>query len=475
MRNHFNPNIRVYRYISQLVVLFFTCAIQNVVFAAQHFSQQDVLHDFDELYQSLIDTHYDPFAYTPESEFQSHFKALRATINEPSYGKKDVVTLFQQLVSQLQNGHTEIEFPIDAYFAYVESGGTLFPLDLAFEEGKALVRANYSNQATLSAGTELHSINGVSMDKILSSIGRQISAERTYFERTKIEVYAFPRLYWQVYGEQKHFDIEVLKEGKLVSLAVNAIPAIEGFEMQREEVLDGTREITFLGEVAYLRPGHFSGNLNEFKMFIDDAFDDVKKANARELVIDIRNNGGGDDAFSDYVISYFADKPFKWYSRFSLRTSERLKHDTRLNRDTSQPYWASILAHPNGKRYAFDFDAYQPQPKDRRFTGRVWVLINRHSHSQAAVTAATIQDYLWGTIVGEESGDYPSLYASVFHYPLPKTQITVRIAKGHIIRPNGSEQERGVLPDILVRDHLLDESDEILGATLSHIVNSPRP
>ena len=82
------------------------------------------------------------------------------------------------------------------------------------------------------------------------------------------------------------------------------------------------------------------------------------------------------------------------------------------------------------------------------------------------MTAAQIQYYGFGTIVGEETGDYPTLYASVFRFPLPNTGVSVQVAKGYIVRVNGSTKEEGVIPDLFIRDHLLDEKDEILEGLL---------
>ena len=85
------------------------------------------------------------------------------------------------------------------------------------------------------------------------------------------------------------------------------------------------------------------------------------------------------------------------------------------------------------------------------------------------MTAAQIQDYQFGTIVGEETGEYPSLYASIFQYTLPKTNILVNVSKGYMVRVNGSEKEEGVIPDIFIKDHLLDEQDEILEGLVKEI------
>ena len=99
------------------------------------------------------------------------------------------------------------------------------------------------------------------------------------------------------------------------------------------------------------------------------------------------------------------------------------------------------------------------------------MLVNRQSYSQSTVTAAQIQDYKFGTIAGEETGEYPSLYASIYQYTLPETGISVNVSKGYMVRVNGSTEERGVIPDIFIIDHLLDEKDEILEGILD-LINS---
>ena len=100
------------------------------------------------------------------------------------------------------------------------------------------------------------------------------------------------------------------------------------------------------------------------------------------------------------------------------------------------------------------------------------MLVNRQSHSQATVTAAQIQDYGFATIVGEETGEYASLYASMFEFKLPNTRIPVSVSKGKMVRVSGSTKEEGVVPDIFIKDHLLDDTDEILEGLLEKISKS---
>ncbi|WP_034230028.1 S41 family peptidase [Aquimarina pacifica] len=433
------------------------------------FGQDEILEDLEYLKKSLEDAHYNLYSYTSKEAFLENYKNVKKSIIKDSVSLLQATTIFQKIISAANNGHTEIDFPGTSYRNYAYSGGTLFPLEIAFENNKYLIRKNFTDNPDIKIGSEILSINGVLMKDILAKIYPQVSAERTYFKNAKIEMYSFPRLYWQVFGKQDDFKIEILFNETVKKYSIKAVNLIEDYEMKRTEVLNSKMDLTFFDVSAYLNPGNFSGDEQKYQKFIDSAFVEVKKNNSKNLIIDLRNNAGGNDSFSDYLVSYFADKPFKWHSEFTLKTSKFLKEHTRKNNDTTAPFFRKILYHKDGDIYHYRFDQYQPQPKQKQFEGEVYVLVNRQSHSQSAVTASQIQDYKFGTIVGEETGDFPTLYASQFQYTLPNTKIAVKVSKGQIVRVNGSKKQEGVIPDIIIKDHLLDEEDEILKGLLEKL------
>lgn len=433
------------------------------------YGRNEVLEDLEYLNNSIKDAHYNVFAYTSKEDFSKNYQNVKQSITKDSLTLLQATTIFQKVISVVNNGHTEIDFPGASYGAYAYSGGTIFPLEIAFENNKSLIRKNFSNNPDIKVGSEILSINGVLMKDILAEIYPQVSAERTYFKNAKIEMYSFPRLYWQVFGKQDNFQIIIRSKGTEKKYSIKAVNLIEGYEIKRTEVLNAKMTLKFIDKSAYINPGNFSGDEQKYKRFIDSAFVEIKNRNSKNLIIDLRNNAGGNDSFSDYLVSYFADKPFKWNSEFTLKTSRFLKEHTRKHNDTTDAYFQKILLHKNGEIYNYEFDEYQPQTNQKRFSGEVYVLVNRQSHSQSAVTASQIQDYKFGTIVGEETGEFPSLYASQFQYTLPNTGIVVKVSKGQIVRVNGSKKEEGVIPDIMIKDHLLDEKDEILNGLLNKL------
>ena len=108
--------------------------------------------------------------------------------------------------------------------------------------------------------------------------------------------------------------------------------------------------------------------------------------------------------------------------------------------------------------------------QDERYTGQVFVLVNRHSYSNAVTVAATVQDYQFGTIIGEETSDLATTLGAMEHFELKHSQLKVGFPKAEIIRPNGNRDRRGVVPDILIQTPIVESSDDpVLKKAIQHI------
>ena len=450
------------------ILTFVAILIAGMSCVSQNFDRASVVSDLEYLRESLEQTHYDLFAFTSEKEFDANYEKVKASVTADSINLKEAISLFQSVISKANTGHAEIDFPITAYITYADGGGTIFPLELAFENGRSLIRKNHSDKE-LDIGVEVIAINGMAIEEILQKMYPFISAETKYFKQTKIEFWTFPRMFWQVFGEKETFKVTIQDAEGTRDVELKSVPVWEGYEQKRKDFMAPRLELDYIEDIAYLSIGSFGGDEEKFKKFIDSSFADIKAKNANRLILDLRNNNGGDNSQSDHLVSYFADKPFVWNSSFKLRSSAILKEQTRKNSDTTKPYFRRILDSKVGEVYEDKSDPVEPQASSKRFMGEVFVLVNRQSYSMSAVTAALIQDFEFGTIVGEETGDHPTLHASQFSYNLPRTGVVVKVPKGFMVRPGGGLERRGVVPDIQIKDHLLDEEDEILEELLKRL------
>ncbi|WP_347220140.1 S41 family peptidase [Chryseobacterium sp.] len=460
----------------KFTIFFFALLTGQIGISGQKLSKKDVEDDLAYLYHSLQEAHYNLYAYKNKSSYDSLYQSLKSEIKD-SMSMLETISTYQNLVSFADTGHCEIDFPAGSYIEYAKTGGTVFPIELAFENKKTFIRKNFSTNHQVGNGDQLISIDGIPIDDVLKEISPLISAERLYFKHSKIEFWSFPRLWFQKYGEKESWNLKIqTKNNLIINTQVRAITVMEYEEKRNGEIVDPKKSLKFYKNTAYLNPGSLSSptsdQLNLFKKYIDSSFEKIKEKQSFNLIIDLRNNPGGDNDCSDYLISYFAKKPFKWYSKFSVKTSKILKEHTRKVTDTTNSFSQTILNGRDGDILPIEFPFYVPVQKSKKFRGKVFILINRQTYSMAAVSAALIQDYKFGTLVGEETGDTPTLYASQFSFHLPKTKIEVKIPKGYIIRPNGSTLLKGTVPNILIYDHLLDEKDEILNELLLKLKES---
>ena len=194
------------------------------------------------------------------------------------------------------------------------------------------------------------------------------------------------------------------------------------------------------------------------------------KKKAKHLIVDLRGNPGGSNTFSDPMVAYFASRPFSFCSKFTVRTSQNTKESWKdISDSTLLELRTQILSHENGSRFEVSIPQYQPRKDSLRFGGKVYVLINRYTYSNATVTAAMIQDYGFGKLVGEATVDAPTVYGSIQNFRLPNTQMLVSYPKAFAIRPNGDSSFHGVVPDYQVKESILTDKDEILEYTLQLI------
>jgi C-terminal processing protease CtpA/Prc len=212
-------------------------------------------------------------------------------------------------------------------------------------------------------------------------------------------------------------------------------------------------------------PGEDPYDTEAFHAFIDQSFAQFIEAGAITLLIDLRDNPGGDNSFSDHMIAWFADEPFRFASDFRIRVSPET---TASNAARLRPDDADAITRRFANLYAqaqtgdiVRFEIPFTQPRDgERFTGRVFALVNRRSYSNAANVAAIIQDYGLGAIVGEPTADLVTTYGAMEHFTLPNTGLSVGYPKAFILRPNGDRRIGGVRPDIAITTPIAQAAED---------------
>lgn len=461
-------------------------------------SASQLRSDLDALYEAMQAASVDLYAYRSKEDFDAFYAGLRAGVTGPM-SRLEAALLFQRLAAFARIGHIRSNAWLGEVFAEFGKGARFAPIFIRVERDGRVVLTDHANaDASGPAGARLVAIDGEPIARILARTRNLISAERDYMADTLLEDF-FPPLFWAQNRDARAFDLDLVVNGDTRTVSVPAVTFGEframGSAVPSPATDFNARDYHMIGDtIAYLRPGPFGALEGEEPVdghpeaamvrFLDESFTAMIAAGARDLILDLRNNPGGDIAFSDPMIAWFAERPFRFASRFTLRASAPAKahYDRVAPEDPAEnpapdaaisPFLARLAAaeraQANGTLYPFEIPMVSPR-EGERFTGRVWVLINRKSYSNATSTAALIQDYGFGRILGEETADVPTSFASIFPYTLPGSAMSVDLAKSHFIRPGGDQRVRGVIPDTqLARQVVGSPQDTMLESALEVI------
>ncbi|WP_369934812.1 S41 family peptidase [Xanthomonas tesorieronis] len=441
--------------------------------------------DFATLYRTLREAHFDLYAHRPKADYDRAYRTMTASIRGPMTPVA-VATLFQKFVAYGRIGHARIDAPIVAFVTHLQGGGTLVPLFVRVDGDKVLLTEPAEASGTLRAGVEITAIDGVPIHAVLDRLSAYVSAERPYMAFAQMEE-SFPALLWLDRGVVASVSVTATIAGQSVTVPVPAVTLDQRKALDARYPNPGlatdfaARDYRVVAPgIAYLRPGPFfnsepgaddgshSYRATAFLAFIDDSFRKLIAGGASDLIIDLRNNPGGDNSFSDPMVAWFATRPFRFASSFTLKASAATKADYARLRTANAPIDPDFARQmeaethqPNGTRYRYELPLVQPRPAPR-YQGRVWVLVNRHSYSNAASTAALVQDYGFGKVIGEETADVASNYASVQSFTLPGTKLSVTYPKSHFIRPNGKDEVARVRLDFPIGRPPVTSADDVV-------------
>jgi len=458
------------------------------------FTPGQIRADFADLYAGLREAHYDLYVHRSKAEYDRLYATMLASFDRP-LTRPEIEEQFQLFVAYGAVAHARIEASGDGWEAFRAGGGKAFPVRFRIIDGRAMVTANPGGQGGIAPGDELLSLDGRPMADWIERLTRRISADTPYMKASLLE-FRFPKALWLEAGPRERWRVKIRRpDGAHTTVDVAAASRAETRAAEESQppafVIDTeSREARMLTPVvAYLKPGPFYDNRpgvanmwdnSAFIPFIDAAFEDFIARGASDLIIDLRDNPGGDSSFSDPMVAWFADKPFQFYSSFEIKVSAQTiaSNKARLDLTGGGGVSAELAALYAGRRPGdiVRFELPTPQPRaGRRFTGRVWLLIDRHSYSNTVTVAALVQDYGLGKVLGEETSDLATTFGAMETFKLPRTSIVVGYPKALIVRPNGDRRTRGVTPDIAIQTPIIPtRDDQVLKTALSIVEAAAR-
>lgn len=419
-------------------------------------SKEDCLADWNYYRNKLEKEHPNLYQYTPQLEMNQFFDSISASITAPmnSVSFYNLITL---VLPKIKDGHTHL-FPDPDPFSDKDQTPSYFPFKVHWEEGRMFVTRNYSSASQPSAGIEIQLINGVNATFLYNlMMRRQIrDGYNTTYPAWILENY-FADYYSYHIGNPAEFVLSCRKsDNTYADFTVKALPkdSIAYYKQMKYGELRGdglfntgitlTVDTTLHSGLLTIKDFHNdilkSVYNQKFKDVIQDCFSQIKEKQIEHLILDLRNNQGGDIENGVMLLSYLLNEPFEVVQSYSVVDMKTYQIPIARLKRTSGP------------------GEGMHEPKEDNYKGKLYVLVNGGSFSNTAIVSSVLQTNNRCVFIGEETGGNPGVFAGGGKYVyLPNTNTKILIPNlQYQIRPTVMATGTGLIPDYEVAPILED-------------------
>ena len=456
------------RSILMVIMLFFFsgfCGGEN-----DHVSKEKLINDIDYYVKVINEAHGDPYRIISRPRFEKKVEELKHHIRSLKTDKIPIIDCFfflQELTALIQDGHTRIVFP----FQSLESSDLLFPFALNVIDKKVFI-AKDLGESQVPLFSEILEINHTPVKTLIAKSYKLFNTSLEHGKSVLFEL--FFQLYLPTYFDLPSPWVVTYKSGSQTREA-----EVKGVDVSQYRTIfqrdSQYKEFSFTvdGEVipGLDIPSFAHGSFEEYKNFIDTFFEKNKKANY--LVIDLRENPGGNGTWGFYLMDFLMDSPYRIIERFDFKVSDILR-DSQYSDKAGE----KLKTAKNGIYLPCEMtEIRKPHQKANKFRGKVFLLISRYTFSAGVVMAAIFKFNKMGTVIGQETVGKERFCSDPVKVTLPQTKLGVIIPLAIYTLP-GNNPDRGVIPDILTvhsiedyqnhKDIELDKVRELIKPELSN-------
>jgi C-terminal processing protease CtpA/Prc len=249
--------------------------------------------------------------------------------------------------------------------------------------------------------------------------------------------------------------------------------------------LDVNEMVQFVNEIADTEDYHYKlvesniglltynscNDYKKFKKFLKGTFAEIAVGGVDYLIIDIRNNPGGNSSLNDLLLSYLTDEPYQQSSKRYWKVSERAKIAYSANSGYSKMFGKDFINSYLSSQVDTILTSEEepltiPITPKNRFNGKVAVLIGPDTFSSANMLADAIKTYNIAVLIGSPTGELTNDFGEQLTFELNHSRSTVYVSSTYDIGANGDETLFSpVLPDIQVETH------DALDYAIEHLSN----
>ncbi len=458
------------------IILMASCAsVKKNYTPNKKYPKQQLQQDYTLLRNILEKKHPSLYWYTPRDSmdfyFSQYYNAIEDSMTEQQFGWK----ILAPLTEKIHCGHTSFGMS-KAYNKWVQRKYIpSFPLFMKVWNDTMAITQNLNRKdAVLKRGTLVTGINGLTnlqMQQIFFGyMTEDGKANNVNYLRLSNN---FPYYHRNIFGLSKQYSINYIDSaGKNQTTTVPVFnPPHDSTRQIQNRVIKGTKKkkkeikkeqlqnarslaVDTANNTAIITLNTFS--TGRLRKFFRQTFRYIKQTGIKNVVLDLRSNGGGKINFSTLLTKYVTRVPFK-VADSVFAVSKGLGKYTRYIKNgflnnIALRFVTHKKADGNFHFGLWERKAYSPK-HNNHFDGVVYVLINGQTFSASALFCNAVKGQQGITLLGEEAGGgwYGNNGILIPDITLPNTGLTVRLPLFRLVQYKHVQKDgSGVMPDIYI-------------------------
>ena len=493
-----------------VILLFFTTYFANGQSIDEPFTQKKMKQDFEIFKQISKDANSGLYKYRTKQQIDSIYYWGNLQI-EKLTTYRDFYNLICTISDFEGSVHNNISLPKKYAENLKNEKFGYFPFPLKWIEGKWLVNID---DKEIPVGAEIISINSVPISEIIPNLYKYYSTDGLNITGKRIGLRTnFSKYYRLHYGLTKTFKVSYLNptskllETKIIESVgnkkyyenfnkIHSLPLDKYYYYDLKENqkynYNPLDSITGILTIHTFDMGNEATNEHKkYKQFLDSIFVDINVKGIKNLIVDIRNNGGGTDPNDLITYSYLTHRNFQenkaaWISfnkipliRYYNIGIPKFIRPLVVGKYNKQ-FQEQFPLEKDGKFYQDE------KSKDHKtwylnqnaFTGTIYLLTSPAIASAGSLFAAMVAGNQNTITIGEETmgGYYGHNGHTPLEYKLPKSKIIIQFSVVNLEQdvPKNEKQkyDRGIIPDYEITqtfDDFIKNTDTQMNFTLELI------
>ncbi len=468
--------MKKYTYFLYLFIIYLasSCAVSNPEFTpSKKYAPQQLKDDVQAMEETLRKNHPSLFWYASPQEIDASFARAYTLLND-SLNEDAFKNIVSETLFPIRCGHTSVRHSIQWNRYAIGKRPTGFPLGLKITDDSTLILIVNFNRtdSVLKRGMQIQSINGLSAKKIIDTLFPLVPIDgnaknfsyqnisnnfQGYYNSRFSKSKNYTLRYIDSSGTERVINLPALgssKDSVRARFSTSANNNPQQTVSTRQSRLQASRSFSIDSskQFATLRINSFTKYVKS--SFIKQSFKQLKKQNVSNLIIDVRNNGGGLIKSSLVLTKHLKQTAFTFTDSI-ISTHKKISSSIKINKKFITNLGMFLFSKKKKDNlYELIFFKKQYQPKKNAFNGKVIILTGGYSFSAATMFLSNVKGQKNITLVGEETGGgyYGNNGVFIPEMVLPNTKLRVRLPLYRIVNnkthpKNGS----GVLPDVEIK------------------------